>query len=274
MPSRSVDKILDDESCRQSVSHGDGKYCRNSSREINRGSYSQRDWRGHSWETSNGSPNTPGRPHDVNNERRSVDDMLTYPSHTHSDFVNTWNQLQKDQHDNKTSGVNGLGAGQRCERETSLGLMDWKPLKWSRSGSLSSRGSGFSHSSSSKSLGGVDSGEGKPELQQKNLTPVQSPSGDAAAFITSATPFDETMSRKKPRLGWGEGLAKFEKKKVEGPDTSMSKGGATISVGNTEPDNSLSSNLADKSPRVLGFSDCASPATPSSVACSSSPGKS
>ncbi|KAL1172095.1 hypothetical protein V6Z11_A05G326000 [Gossypium hirsutum] len=26
-------------------------------------------------------------------------------------------QLQKDLHDNKTSGVNGLGTGQRCERE-------------------------------------------------------------------------------------------------------------------------------------------------------------
>nr|KJB78951.1 hypothetical protein B456_013G026300 [Gossypium raimondii] len=156
--------------------------------------------------------------------------MFTYPSRTHSDFVNTWNQLQKDHHDNRTCGVNGLGTGQRCERENSLGSVDWKPLKWSRSGSLSSWGSGFSHSSSSKSLGGVDSGEAKLELHQKNLAPVQSPSGDAAACVTSAPPSDETTSRKKPRLGW------------------------------------------DKSPRVLGFSDCSSPATPSSVACSSSPG--
>ncbi|OMO81176.1 hypothetical protein COLO4_23712 [Corchorus olitorius] len=272
VPSRSGDRILDDESFRQSVSRGDWKYSRNSSKESNRGSYSQRDWRGHSWETNSVSPNTPGRLHDVNNEHRSVDDMLMYPSHTHSDFVNTWDQLQKDQHDNKTSGVNGLGTGQRFERENSVGSMDWKPLKWSRSGSLSSRGSGFSHSSSSKSLGGVDSGEGKPELQQKNLTPVQSPSGDAAACVTSAAPCDETSSRKKPRLGWGEGLAKYEKKKVDIPDTTIGRGVATISAGNTEPINSLSSNFADKSPRVLGFSDCASPATPSSVACSSSPG--
>ncbi|XVE68943.1 hypothetical protein DITRI_Ditri09bG0110600 [Diplodiscus trichospermus] len=272
VPSRTADKILDDESCRQPVSRGDGKYSRNNGRENSRGSYNQRDWRGHSWETCNVSPNTPGRPHDVNNECRSVDDMLSYHSHTRSDFVNTWDQLQKDLHVNKTSGVNGLGTGQRYERENSVGSMDWKPLKWSRSGSLSSRGSGFSHSSSSKSLGGVDSGEGKLELQQKHLTPVQSPSGDAAACVTSAAPSDETTSRKKPRLGWGEGLAKYEKKKVEGPDTSMNRGGATISVGNMEHNNSLSSNLADKSPRVLGFSDCASPATPSSVACSSSPG--
>ncbi|KAL1125159.1 hypothetical protein V6Z11_A13G025300, partial [Gossypium hirsutum] len=272
VPWRSSDKILDGETYRQSVSRGDGKYGRSYSRDNNRGSYNQRDWRGHSLETSNGSPNTSVRPHDVNNEQRSVDDMFTYPSRTHSDFVNTWNQLQKDQHDNRTCGVNGLGTGQRCERENSLGSVDWKPLKWGRSGSLSSWGSGFSHSSSSKSLGGVDSGEAKLELHQKNLAPVQSPSGDAAACVTSAPPSDETTSRKKPRLGWGEGLAKFEKKKDEGPDTSINSGGAAISLCNTEPNTSLNSNLVDKSPRVLGFSDCSSPATPSSVACSSSPG--
>ncbi|XVE75346.1 hypothetical protein DITRI_Ditri12bG0087000 [Diplodiscus trichospermus] len=272
LPSRSCHKILDYERWHQSVSRGDGKHSRNSSIENNRWSYSQRDWRGHSWETSYGSPNTLGIPHDVNNERRSVDDMLTYPSHIHSDFVNSWDQLQKDELDNdKTTGVNGLGTGQRCERENS-GSMDWKPLKWSRAGSLSSWGSGFSHLNSSKNLGSADSGEGKLELQQKYLTPVQSPSGDAAACVTSAVPSDETTSRKKPPLGWGEGLAKYEKKKVEGPDTSMNRGGATISVGTTEPNNSLSSDLADKSPRVLEFSDCASPTTPSSVACSSSPG--
>ncbi|KAK8671640.1 hypothetical protein V6N13_038230 [Hibiscus sabdariffa] len=210
VPSRSGNKILDDENFRQSDSRVDGKYGRNS-RENNRGSYGQRDWRVHSWESCNGSPSTPGRPHHVNNERR---------------------------HRTKMS-----------EREF-----------------------GFSHSSSSKSLGGVDSGEGKLELQQKNLTPVQSPSGDPAACVTSAGPSDETASRKKQRLAWGEGLAKYEKKKVEGPDTSTDKGGATISVCNAEYNNSPSSNMADKSPRVIGFSDCASPATPSSVACSSSPG--
>ncbi|KAJ4720825.1 Nuclear receptor corepressor 1 [Melia azedarach] len=262
------DKMLEDESTRIPVSRGDGKYGRNS-RE-NRSSFSQRDWKGHSWDTSNGSSNTPGRLHDVNCDQRSVDDMLTYPSHPQSDFVNTWDHLQlKDQHDNKMGGVNGLGTGQRCERESSL---DWKPLKWTRSGSLSSRGSGLSHSSSSKSMGGVDSSEGKTDLQPKNATPVQSPSGDAAAYLTSGAPSDETTSRKKPRLGWGEGLAKYEKKKVDGPDVSVIKDVACISASTAEPVHSLSSNLAEKSPRIAGFSDCASPATPSSVACSSSPG--
>lgn len=59
---------------------------------------------------------------------RSVDDMLTYPSHPQSDLVNTWDRLQmKDQHDNKMGSVNAFSTGQRCQMETSV---DWKPLKW------------------------------------------------------------------------------------------------------------------------------------------------
>ncbi|KAH7537391.1 hypothetical protein FEM48_Zijuj03G0087500 [Ziziphus jujuba var. spinosa] len=269
-PSRSSERMLEDENWRPSISRGEGKYGRNN-RE-NRGSYNQRDWKGHLWETANGSPNTPGRVHDVNNELRTRDDLATYSSHSTSDFGNTWDQFPlKDQQD-KIGGSDGLGTGQKSERDNSLGLNDWKPLKWTRSGSLSSRGSGFSHSSSSKSIGAVDSNEAKVELQTKNATPVQSPSGDATACVTSAAPSEETTSRKKPRLGWGEGLAKYEKKKVEGPDVSLNKQGASSAANSMEHVHSLGPNLADKSPRVMGFSDCASPATPSSVACSSSPG--
>ncbi|KAF2295848.1 hypothetical protein GH714_034542 [Hevea brasiliensis] len=218
-PFRSSDRILEEKNFRPSVSRGDGKHGRNG--RDNRGSFGQRDWKAHSWEMSNGSPNTPGRPHD---------------------------------------------ASQRGDRENSL---DWKPLnKWTRSGSLSSRGSGFSHSSSSKSLGGADSCEGKAELQHKNASLVQSPSGDAAACVTSV-PSEEMAARKKPRLNWGEGLAKYEKKKVEGPEVNVSKDGVVISSSNIEPIHSQSSNLVDKSPRAMGLSDCASPATPSSVTCSS-----
>ncbi|KAJ6325414.1 hypothetical protein OIU76_012489 [Salix suchowensis] len=270
-PYRMSDKMLEDENCRL-FSRGDGRYGRNN-RE-NRGCFSQRDWRGgHSWEMINGSPNMPARQRDVNNDQRSFDEMLMYPpSHpAHSEFANSWDHHQlKDQDDNnKMGGVVSLGTDQRGDKEIPL---DWKPLKWTRSGSLSSRGSGFSHSSSSKSLGGADSNEGKTELQPKNASPVQPPSVDAAACVTSATPSEEVSSRKKARLGWGEGLAKYEKKKVEGPDASENKDGAAVSAINMEPIHFLTSNLADKSPRVMGFSDCASPATPSSVACSSSPG--
>ncbi|KAJ8747257.1 hypothetical protein K2173_014403 [Erythroxylum novogranatense] len=257
-PSRCSEKVLENEDYRP---RGDGKYARG--RE-NRGSVSQRDWKGHSWEMNNGSPNSAVRLHG-NNDRS--DDVLTFPqSHApNPELVNTWDQLNlKDQQDNnKVAGISGLGTGQKGDKDSTL---DWKPLKWAQTGSLSSRGSGFSHSSSSKSLGGADSNEGKTELQPKNATPVRSPSGDAAACVTPAPLCEETTSRKKPRLNWGEGLAKYEKKKVEGPDVSMNKDGVVISVANVETIFSQSSNLADKSPRVLGFSDCASPATPSSAA--------
>ncbi|TKY51566.1 Nuclear receptor corepressor 1 [Spatholobus suberectus] len=265
----SSDKMLE-EDIRPSISRGDGKYGRSSRENRGGGPFGQRDWRGHLWEPGNGSVNLPRRPQDVNNDQRSVDDALAYSSHPHSDFGNAWDQHHlKDQHD-KMGGVNGLGTGPRCDRENSLG--DWKPLKWTRSGSLSSRGSGFSHSSSSRSMGGADSHEAKAELQPKSAAANETHSGEAAACATSSVPSEDTTSRKKPRLNWGEGLAKYEKKKVEVPDVSANKDGLVLSTSNTEPCNFLSPSLVDKSPKVTGFSECASPATPSSVACSSSPG--
>ncbi|OWM70170.1 uncharacterized protein LOC116196305 [Punica granatum] len=266
MPSRSADKFSEDDGGRRSVFRGDGKYSR--SYRDNRVSFAQRDWKsGHSWETSNGSLHTPSRPNDMSsNNPRSVD-VVTYTP-PHSDPGNAWDSRQlhlKDQHE-KVNGVDGLNTGQKCDGENPLGCLEWKPLKWSRSGSLSSRGSGLSHSSSSKSMGGVDSNEAKVGSVSVNvINSVQSPSGDAAVCANSTAPSEEMTSRKKPRLGWGEGLAKYEKKKVEGPDEVASRNGLEVC-------HSLGVNVADKSPRVVGFSDCASPATPSSVACSSSPG--
>ncbi|CAI0442823.1 unnamed protein product [Linum tenue] len=271
-PSRSSDKMQEGDNGRPPFSRGDGKYGR-SSRDNNRGPFGQRDWRAHSCEMSNGSPNGPGRFHDVSNDQRSVDDMLTYP-HSHppnSDLVNTWGQLQlKEQRDsNKEGGPGALGSGERVEKENSL---DWKPLKWTRAGSLSSRGSGFSHSSSSKSLGAVDSNGGKIAVMPKNEPPIRSSSENAAAAVcdTSVAPSDDTTSRKKPRLRWGEGLAKFEKRKD--PEISLTRDGTILFANTAEPVHSHSSSLAEKSPRLLGFPGCSSPATPSSVACSSSPG--
>ncbi|CAI9782583.1 unnamed protein product [Fraxinus pennsylvanica] len=137
---------------------------------------------------------------------------------------------------------------QNVEKENLVVSIDWKPLKWNRSGSLSSKGSGFSHSSSSKSVGAY-SNETLVEVQLKNVMSVQSPSGDDAACVASTAPAlsEESNLRKKPRLGWGEGLAKYEKKKVDCPEDI----------------------------RVLElhvYQILSPPATPSSVACSSSPG--
>ncbi|XP_021715827.1 uncharacterized protein LOC110683740 isoform X1 [Chenopodium quinoa] len=264
---RSADRFMDDNNMfRPSGMRGDGRYGR-FYRE-NRPSFGQRDWRGQSWEGNHhhgGPANGVGRPHTVN-DQRAVGDSPVRASHPHSD---PRDQIHAKEQVDKTGDANGSSSGQKVDKENLLGSLDWKPLKWSRSGSLTSRGSGFSHSSSSKSIGG-ESSDVKCDLPPKKVTPVQSPSGDAVACAPSVTPSEETSSRKKPRLGWGEGLAKYEKKKVDGPEDNVKSN--AISASNVEPSHSLPSSLVVKSPKMSGFSDCSSPATPSSFACSSSPG--
>ncbi|KAL6501110.1 hypothetical protein OROHE_025307 [Orobanche hederae] len=159
---------------------------------------------------------------------------------------------------------------QKSDKENSLRPTDCK-IKWGQSGSLSSRGSGFSRSSSSKSMG-VDSIEKVAEVQQENAPPVNSPAAAVCVKPTALAPSDDTSSRKKPRLGWGEGLAKYEKKKVEGPEDVAFKDALINGVSTTQTMQLPSVNPLDKSPKVENvLLDCASPATPSSVFCSSSP---
>ncbi|KAI3458990.1 hypothetical protein Pfo_015653 [Paulownia fortunei] len=283
--SRYGDRNLEDENCRPFGSRGDGRYFRNS-RE-NRGSFTQKDWKAPSREPA-ASLSGPGKATTEVNNLRSIENTQTclnsssssqssYASCSVPDSVNLSDQSQslvKEKNDKNVGTADGsTSAGQKSEKENCLGSIDWKPLKWTRSGSLSSRGSGFSHSSNSKSMG-VESTERVAEVQPQIATPIQSPSADAAACVMSTAPTqsDETGSRKKLRLGWGEGLAKYEKKKVEGPDDGATNNELVLSVSNTETLQPHAVNLPDKSPRVASLSDCASPATPSSVACSSSLG--
>ncbi|KAI3793417.1 hypothetical protein L1987_36036 [Smallanthus sonchifolius] len=196
-------------------------------------------------------------------------------SHPQSDFVNPWDQLQlNDQHAKSSGDGVSTAGGQTLEKAVSLGSsIDWKPIKWIRSGSLSSRSSGFSHLSSCKIIG-VDPLDTKMEAQPGSVTHLQSPSGDAGTCATPKTP-EEANSRKKPRLGWGEGLAKYEKKKVDPDDVvgkeNGSRNGMVDGVSSSEyllP----SPNLPGKSPSFTGNSESVSPATSCSFACSLSPG--
>ncbi|PIN11986.1 Nuclear receptor coregulator SMRT/SMRTER [Handroanthus impetiginosus] len=282
--SRNGDRNFEDENWRLFGSRSDGRYFRNS-RE-NR-PFTQKEWKNPSWERA-ASLSGPGKPmSEVNNVRSTENTQTCHNSSSSkssetsrptSNSVSLADQSQpqssvKEKNDKNGDPADGpTSTGQKSEKENCLGSIDWEPLKWTRSGSLSSRGSGFSHSSSSKSMP-VDSIE-TVEVQPKNATPVQSPPADAAALVVSTAPaqLDETSSRKKPRLGWGEGLAKYEKKKVEGPEDGATKNELVLSVSNAETLQSNAANLLEKSPRVASLSDCASPATPSSVACSSSPG--
>ncbi|CAM8967054.1 unnamed protein product [Rhodiola kirilowii] len=145
------------------------------------------------------------------------------------------------------------GLQHRIYRDTddySVGL-DCKRIRWMRTGSLSSHESGLSCSSSSKSMS-VDFSNSRVELPKQNLNFCISASGDTIACVTPTTPSEEMSPWKRPRLRWGEGLAKFEKKS-SGTDDEPNKS-ETISC--------ISAPV----------SDCASPATPSSAACSSFPG--
>lgn len=275
--SRYGDRNLEDDNFRPFGNRGDGRYFRNS-RE-NRGSFSQRDWKSPSWEPATSSSG-PGRPTFEVNNQKSVENTETCHdnssksngvTHPPTDSLPGQSQsIMKESNEKDGDGADELvSPSQKSEKENGLGSVDWKPLKWSRSGSLSSRGSGLSHSSSSKSMG-VDS-EIVVDVQQKNVTPVQSPA--AVCVVPAApTPSDETSSRKKPRLGWGEGLAKYEKKKVDGPEEVATKDGLVVSVSDAEIMQLPSVSVLDKSPRVASFSDCTESATPTSVACSSSPG--
>lgn len=277
--SRYGERNLEDDNFRPFGNRGDGRYFRNS-RESRGGSFNQRDWKSPSWEpAASSSASGPGRPTSEVNTQKSIEN--TEACHDNNNKSNgscpppdplpsqSPPPVKENIEKNEDGADELASADQKSEKENGLGSIDWKPLKWSRSGSLSSRGSGLSHSSSSKSMG-VDS-EIAVEAQQKNVTPVQSP---AAVGVAPAAPTvsDETNSRKKPRLGWGEGLAKYEKKKVEGPEEIAAKDGLTVSVSDTEVMQLPSVNLLDKSPRVGSFSDCTESATPTSVACSSSPG--
>ncbi|KAL6527109.1 hypothetical protein OROGR_016199 [Orobanche gracilis] len=177
---------------------------------------------------------------------------------------------EKNEKDEGTANV-PASPDQKSDKENSLGPTDCK-MKWGQSGVFSSRSSGFSRSSSSKSVG-VDSIEKVAEVQQKNASPVNSPAAAVCVEVAALAPSDDTSSRKKPRLGWGEGLAKYEKKKVEGPEDVAFKDALVNGISTTQTMQPPSVNPLDKSPKVENvLLDCASPPTPSSVACSSSPG--
>nr|XP_010920880.1 uncharacterized protein LOC105044622 isoform X3 [Elaeis guineensis] len=148
----------------------------------------------------------------------------------------------KDPND-KTGGDvdDGSGTGHRFDQDHSLGSISWKPLKWSRPGSVSSTKAGRSESEET----GLE-----VLLPPGKESPIRSP-------VTSPAPSDEGAPRKKPRLGWGQGLAKYEKQKVEG---SLDPSGTAAKVA-----------VNDTSPKVVGLAGCPSPATPGSFTCSSSP---
>ncbi|XP_010515684.1 PREDICTED: uncharacterized protein LOC104715571 [Camelina sativa] len=202
--------------------------------------------------------------------RRIANDNSLDPPILNAELEGSWEQphLKDPQEDNRLHGISDLDGARKCAKESALGAIGKLPL-WNSSGSFASQSSGFSHSSSLKSLGAVDSSDRKTEALPKTVTVTQSSSGDATACATTTHLSEEMSSRKKQRLGWGEGLAKYEKKRV---DVNTNEDGTTLLENGSEELHSLNKNIADKSPTAATVPDYGSPTTPSSVACSSSPG--
>ncbi|WOH02494.1 hypothetical protein DCAR_0521883 [Daucus carota subsp. sativus] len=187
-PSRPNKRFFNDGRCLQI-----DKYGRDSSRVISGESFSQRDRRGHYWDSapgrrSNGHASMPA--HAI--VKSSADDMMAYNSYPHSKIGNNWGQFYfKDQHYNN-SVASGQNTRRRFGRKNSAGLNGRKALKWTRSGSLHSHGCGFSHSGSSGSVG-LDSGKIKATSNFQNPSPVHSLSGNSATCAFTAP--EETNSR-------------------------------------------------------------------------------
>lgn len=198
-----------------------------------------------------------------------MDDLpVKHTSHTLSDAENSRESNSKDQHD-KLVGEDGLGAGDMYDKDHSLGSITWKARKWTRSGSLSSRASGFTHSTGAK----VDSNDSGIEFLARKEAPVRSlcVDGDGADGLMLTALVEDTRPQKKQRLGWGQGLAKYEKEKVEGPEDSAGRSGLVHCASNAKSvHNTDALSLRDRSPKASSASECMSPATPCSVACSSS----
>ncbi|CAH2064323.1 unnamed protein product [Thlaspi arvense] len=201
--------------------------------------------------------------------RRLTNDNSLDPPALNAELEGTSEQLHlKDPQDNGLHGTSDLDGARKCDKESSLGAIGKLPV-WTCSGSFASQNSGFSHSSSLKSVGAVDSSDRKNEVLPKSVAVTQSSSGDATACATTTHLSEEMSSRKKQRLGWGEGLAKYEKKKV---DVNTNEDGTTLLENGTEELHSSNKNIADRSPTAAIVPENGSPTTPSSVACSSSPG--
>ncbi|XP_042031905.1 uncharacterized protein LOC121778601 isoform X2 [Salvia splendens] len=266
------DRNLENERSQTFSSRGNGRCYKN-----NRGSFTRKEWKGPSWEAAVPHNSTGETISEVNN-LRSIE--YTQPSHNSSsrsdrvshaplDSISVSDQsqtesLMKEEVDNITDET--TGKGQESEKENCLGPVELEPLKWSQVGSTC-----INHSTSSKSLG-QDSIEVLTEVQLKNAIPSKSLTVDVSCDRSnSPTQSEDTGSRKKRRLGWGEGLAKYEKKKVDGPEDGTTKSESSISVVSTESPQSQFVNLVEKSARVERLLECASPATPSSVAYSYSP---
>lgn len=222
------------------------------------------------------SPLNPVKRNDANAKQKLVDDELIYSANLNSSSYSSGDNSQSIEKREKNNGLDAaVSSDPELDRVNFLGSNDWKTLKWTRTGSFSLRSCSNSHSSGCRSIG-VDRNEMKVEVQQGHDTPVLPPAGDTdnlsaaphspATCEAHAVP-SEDMSCKRRRLGWGEGLAKYEKKRFEHTDDSSFKNSVVACSNSSEQINSLASNFTDKNPRINTDLECPFLAAPSTVSC-------
>lgn len=295
--------------------HVEGRYSKNA-RELMESSLGSRylhtDQKLQHWDTRDTSLFSTGRRDILSG--KSVDHISLHSSHLHSDPESSWDQVQSKEQSRKTgveysimeqtidahgtASANDIGRLTENDFETRLdrygsfssnyshvgeahnhledqlgSSVEWKPSKWVRSGNFSSCSSIFGRSGSFKEPRGEMHNHhdihGKPSAHHST-----SRLSDVGIYVV---PDDETHLQKKQRLGWGQGLAKYEKQKVEGHDDETNKSDLTqceilLSPPKVEEVGcALQTNLYTRSPRLTSSSGCGSPATLYSVICNSSP---
>ncbi|XP_042413675.1 uncharacterized protein LOC122002539 isoform X1 [Zingiber officinale] len=149
-------------------------------------------------------------PRQPNQQETKPIDFPKQPYHQETNVINrpvtalvsSASQTSLNKENDKIDGADGLGTDQISgHQDQSLGLIPWK--KWSRP-------------ASTKDKSKMEDGGTKVGLPLEKETPPWAPV--VSSFASTESAF------KKPRLGWGQGLAKYEKQKAEG-STEPSVGG-------------------------------------------------
>ncbi|CAN6470325.1 unnamed protein product [Victoria cruziana] len=276
---RSHDRVIDDDNCRPSSSHRLDSKIGRSSRDLKgvdtaSSKNSQREWKGYQSDNADGY-----FPSSVNRHDEPVR-YMSYHHHSHSGPDNSWDRSHFEKQNDKM-GIDGLH-GRYTERsmdiridrlaggqgsysnEGSLGSIRWKPLKWARPSSVSSWGSVIPQPAGSKSCRSED---GNASELARKTTPSRSPSGDASTGATTSMSGDSSHAMKKQRLGWGQGLAKYEKEKVEGHEDPCPKSDPGLQSAGLKSIYSPLRVLQHEISTVTGKQECASPTATTSTPC-------
>ncbi|KAK4756082.1 hypothetical protein SAY87_009839 [Trapa incisa] len=159
--------------------------------------------------------------------------------------------ILRDEH-GKRNDANHLSPCQKVDEKRLVDSVEWKLRRWKHKGSSPSRDSSLHDSSNAKAAHSWV--EWNNESQSNTIIFAHSTLEKDGDYMFLTNQSEEQTSNKKPRLGWGEGLAKYEKKKVEFPF------GSSLEGGGIESNLSIHLDAADRTSGDWPVSDSTSPA--------------